>query len=116
MSSERVKRYSQAFKQQVVREYEAGRSAWELQQKYGIGGSETVKRWVKQYGAAGFRSEVVRIQSVEEQYEVQALRARVQELETALAETVLENRLLRTTLAVASESLQVDLKKKYGKR
>jgi transposase-like protein len=115
MSKERVRRYSQAFKQQVVREYEAGRSAWELQQKYGIGGSQTVKRWVKQYGTAGFRSEVVRIQRVEEQDELRTLRTRVQELESALAETVLENRLLHTTLELASASLQLDLKKKYGR-
>ncbi len=33
MSKERVRRYSQAFKQQVVQEYEAGSSALELQQK-----------------------------------------------------------------------------------
>ncbi len=116
MSKERVRRYSQAFKQQVVQEYEAGSSALALQQKYGIGGSETVKRWVKQYGRAGYRSEVVHIQSGDDQLEVQAMQARLQELEAALAESVLENRLVRTTLEVASHSLQIDLKKKFGKR
>ncbi|MDQ4078472.1 MAG: hypothetical protein M3220_19785 [Chloroflexota bacterium] len=64
----------------------------------------------------GYRSEVVHIQSVEDQLAVQAMQARLQELEAALAESVLENRLLRTTLAVASQTLQIDLKKKFGKR
>ena len=114
MTQEPQKRYSQAFKQQVVREYEAGSSVSQLQQKYAIGGNETIKRWVRHYGAAAFRSEVVVIQSVEDQLEVRHMRARLRELEAALAESVLENRLLRRTLEVASQRLQIDLKKKYG--
>jgi transposase-like protein len=50
MNKEPIRRYSQAFKQQVVREYEAGASIYQLLQKYGIGGHNTVKQWVKQYG------------------------------------------------------------------
>ena len=50
MKKERIKRYSEAFKHQVVREYEAGASARWLMQKYGIGGDSTIKRWVHQYG------------------------------------------------------------------
>ena len=36
-----LKRYSQAFKQQIVREYEAGATASQLSQKYGIMGGST---------------------------------------------------------------------------
>ncbi len=116
MSKEYMKRSREAFKQQVVREYEAGSSKSYLEQKYGIGGQATINRWVKQYGSAGYRSEGVHMQSVEDQLEVRAMQARLQELEAALAESVLENRLLRTTLAVASQTLQIDLKKKFGRR
>ena len=116
MSQERMKRYSQALKQQIVQEYEAGSSAYELQQKYGITGHGTIKRWVQQYGRAAFRSEIVHIQSVEDQLEVQAMQARIQQLEAALTAEVLENRMLRTTLEVASATLQIDLKKKFGKQ
>ena len=40
------------------------------------------------------------------------MKQRIAELEAALAEVVLENRMLNTTLEVASQSLEMDLKKK----
>ena len=111
-----VKRYSQAFKQQVVREYEAGASVYSLLNKYGIGGYQTVKRWVKQYGRSGYRSETVIIQSVEDQQEFQAMKEKIKQLESALADAVLDNHMLKATLEVASEAYQVDLKKTFGKK
>jgi len=114
MKKEYVKRYSQAFKQKIVREYEAGASAYSLAQQYGIGGQTTIKRWVAQYGRSGFRAEQVVIQSLEDQHEVQAMRERITALERALAESVLENRMLTTTLEVASQALDMDLKKTFG--
>jgi len=116
MIKEPIKRYSQAFKQQVVREYEDGASIYSLRQKYGIGAHNTIERWVKQYGRFGYRAEVVHIQTVEDQVEFQALKSRVAELESALAESVLENRMLTTTIEVASQALGVDLKKNFGKK
>lgn len=116
MAKEPVKRYSQAFKQQVVREYEAGASIYSLLQKYGIGAHNTVRRWVKKYGKSGYRSEVVVIQSVEDQLEVKAMKARIAELESALAASVLENRMLSGTLETASQALEMDLKKTFVKR
>lgn len=116
MIKEPIKRYSQAFKQQVVREYEAGASNFSLRQKYGIGAHQTVERWVKQYGRFGYRSELVHIQTVEDQLEVKAMKKRMAELESALAESTLENRMLKTTLEVASQALELDLKKTFGKK
>ena len=116
MKKEPVKRYSQAFKQQVVKEYEAGASANHLRQKYGIGSPATVKQWVKQYGCYGFRSEQVMIQTVADQMEVKAMKQRIADLETALAEVVLENRMLNATLEVASQALEMDIKKNFGKK
>jgi transposase len=116
MEKDKVRRYSQAFKQQVVREYEGGASLYSLLQKYGIKGHNTVKRWIEKYGRSGFRSEVVLIQGVEDQLEVKAMKARIAELESALAASVLENRMLSATLEVAGRELQMDLKKSFGKR
>lgn len=116
MNKEPIKRYSQAFKQQVVREYEAGASAHSLRQKYGIGGPGTIKQWVMRYSRSGFRAEVVRIQSVEDQVEFQGMKQRIVDLESALAQSVLENRMLTATIEVASQSLGVDLKKNFGKK
>lgn len=116
MIKEPIRRYSQAFKQQVVREYENGASIYNLRQKYGIGAHNTVERWVKQYGRCGYRSEVVHIQTVEDQLEYKAMKSRITELESALAQSVLENRLLTTTIEVASQAMGVDLKKNFGKK
>jgi transposase-like protein len=115
MEKQAIKRYSQAFKQQVVREYEGGTSIYHLMQKYGIGAHETVKRWVERYSRAGYRNEVVVIQTVEDQLEVKAMKQRITELEKALADNVLENQMLRATVEVASQALGMDLKKNFGK-
>ena len=116
MKKETVKRYSQAFRQQVVREYEKGVSVHSLQQKYGIGGATTIKGWIEKYSCSGYRSELVIIQNVEDQLEFKEMKQRIVELEAALAESVLENRMLKTTVAVASEALGMDIKKNFGKK
>jgi transposase len=116
MQKEPVRRYSQSFKQQVVREYEAGTSIYKLLAKYGIGGHKTVQQWINKYSRAGYRHEVVRIQTVEDQLAVKAMKVRIAELESALAEQVLENRMLKTTLEVASQTLDMDLKKNFARR
>lgn len=111
MKKEQVKRYSQAFRQQVVREYEAGATIYSLRQQYGIGGYNPVKQWIEQFSRAGYRSELVVIQTVADQVEVKMMKQRLAALEAALAETVLENRMLQTTLEVAGQALEIDLKK-----
>jgi transposase-like protein len=100
MNKEPIKSYSQAFKQQAVREYEAGASNFSLRQKYGIGAHHTVERWVKQYGRSGYRSELVIIQTVADQLEVKAMKARITDLESALAASVLKNRMLHASRLV----------------
>lgn len=116
MKKEPIKRYSLAFKQQVIREYEAGASVNSLRHKYAIGSTGTIKAWIKKYGRLGYRSEVIRIQSIEDQAEVQAMKVRIQELEAALAQEALEKHMLNTTLEVASKALEIDLKKNFGKK
>jgi transposase-like protein len=116
MEKQKIKCYSMAFKMQVVREYEEGASIYSLTRKYGIGSYTTIKRWIKQYGRIGLRTEKVVIQTVEDQIEFRAMKERIAELEAALAEAVLENRMLKTTLEVASEALEMDIKKNFGKK
>jgi len=116
MKKEPVKRYSQALKQQVVREYEKGESIYKLRQKYGIGGHKTIENWIKKYGKEGLRSKLIVIQSVDDQQEVKAMKSRITELESALAESILENRMLSATVEVASQHFEVDIKKNFGKR
>ena len=116
MKKEYIKRYSQAFKQQIIKEYEAGASANYLSEKYGIRGGNTIKNWVKKYGKKGYRNEVVQIQTVEDQEEVKGMRQRIKELEAALAQSVLDKRMLETIVEVSSRELGIDLKKNLGSR
>lgn len=72
MKKETVRRYSLAFKQQVVREYEARASIYSLRDIYGIGSYLTAKRWIERYGRFGYRAEVVVIQTAEDQHGLKA--------------------------------------------
>lgn len=45
------KRFSEAFKKQVVREFEQGLlNKDQLQRKYGLGGNSTILKWCRKYG------------------------------------------------------------------
>ena len=107
----KIKRYSEAFKRQVVGEYESGSSISDLQKKYGITGGETIPNWIKKYGRQGFRHEVVRIQTAEEANRVKELEQQVQDLEQALGKVTLEKLKLECTLEELEETYGVEVKK-----
>ena len=86
----KYKRYSEAFRRMVVREYESGISISTLQKKFGIGGMTTISRWIDRYGKVGVRAKLVRIQTSEEANRVDELEKRVEELEQALGKVTLE--------------------------
>lgn len=105
------KRYSEALKRQVVLEYEAGISITDLQKKYGIGGTETIPRWIKKYAKDGFRHELIRIQTSEEINRIKTLEGKVEELEQALGKVMLEKLKLESILEELEESYGVEVKK-----
>ena len=107
-----VKRYSIAFKKQVVEEYEAGASMYELNRKYGIKGSHTLQNWVQQYSRQGVRHKLMVIQSPQEQERVKELEGQIAELEKLVAQLSLDKFMLENTLAVAESELGYEVKKK----
>ena len=109
-------RYSEAFKKQVVREYEAGKSATSLRNKYGIKGGSTVTGWVRKYGREGSRYEQMVIQKPEEQQRVKVLEKRIQELESALAQVMLDKLMLESLVEVIEEEEGLEVKKNIGRR
>ncbi len=109
----KIKRYSEAFKRQVVAEYEAGNDISVLAKKYGITGGMTIKYWIKKYAKDGFRHELVRIQTAEEANRVRELEQQVKELEQALGKVMLEKLKLESILEVLHED-DVELVKKNG--
>ena len=107
-----IRRYSLAFKQQVVKEYEAGASASELRRRYGIGSTHMVVQWVERYGREGVRHKLMVIQSPEEQERVRELEARIAELEKLTAQLSLDKFMLECSLTVAEKELGHKVKKK----
>lgn len=111
MTKRIMKRYSEAFKRQVVREYEEGFSVYDLRRRYGITGNGTVERWVKKYAHAGLRHELVVIQRADEREREKELEQRLREMESAMSQLVLEKVVLECSLAEAEKLLGQDVKK-----
>lgn len=111
MTMQKIKRYSESFKRQVVAEYEAGSSIPALNRKYGITGEHTIQSWIKKYAKEGFRHELVRIQTIEEANRVKELEQKVQQLEQALGKVVLEKLKLESILEELEEMYGVEVKK-----
>lgn len=109
--TKQVKRYSEAFKLQVVSEYEAGSNISDLQKKYGITGGSTIRRWIKKYAKEGFRHELIRIQTAQEARQVKELEKQVQELEQVLGKVTLEKLKLESILEELEEAYSVEVKK-----
>jgi transposase-like protein len=96
-------RYSEAFKMEVVGELEREQLPFEqLRQKYGIGGCDTVQRWVQKYGN-GSRGKIIRVETPKEIDQLKQLKERVRRLESALADANIELALERAYTQVACE-------------
>jgi len=114
-----VKRYSEAFKLQVIRELETGRfdSPFEAGRAYGVG-LGTVGYWLRRYGKNHLLGKVVRVMKADEQAEVHALRKQVRELKGALADAHLDMKLEAAYLKIACRTAGVvdvdDFKKKHA--
>jgi len=103
--------YSEAFKLQVVMEYEKGGvSVLALQRKYNIGGNETITKWVNRYGKNG-------LGSVEtDQDDNVRVNDRLTNivLKKELEEARLKIAALEALVEASSKHTGIDLKKKFG--
>ena len=100
-----VRRYSEALKRQVVEEFESGRSsAKEAVEEYGIENKRTVYRWVRKYGRNRTQTKIIRVIMKDE-------KERIKELEGALAESTIKNRVLEEMLKVYEETQGGTIKK-----
>lgn len=113
-----VRRYSEAFKRQVVEELEQGKftSAFDAQQSYGILGDGTVSRWMKKYGRDNLFPKLVRIETMKEKDRVKEAHKRIRNLETALSDAHIDNCLEHAFLEIACERMGIsveEFKKKH---
>jgi len=114
-----VRRYSISFKRQVISDLESGRfdSIEAVRQHYGIGGKQTVSKWLRKYGKNHLLPKVVIVQKPNERDRIRQLRQQVSDLQRALGKTQAENLLNREFLRIACDDLGCDMeafKKKAG--
>ncbi len=104
-------RYSEAFKQQVISELEAGRfkNPFAASRAYRIRGTSTVIRWLHKYGRSDLMPRRVTIATMTEQDETKALKKRVRELERALADTHMKELLGEAYLKIACKRMAMDV-------
>lgn len=102
---EETVRYSESFKLQVVREIEEGRhvSCHAAREAYGIGGRDTVQRWMRTYGRSHLLRKVVHVQTADERSELRKAKDRIAFLEKALLDAHLDLRAERAYLEIACE-------------
>ncbi len=107
MSNRIIRRYSQAFKQQVVLEMESGRfgSVLEARLHHGITGATTVRDWVRRFGKGHLLTKVVRVEQIGEADQMMALRREVSRLEKALGQTQAQSLLNAEYLKLACERM-----------
>jgi transposase-like protein len=115
-----IVRYSEAFKQQLLRELEEGKfaSVQAAARAYGIRGRATLQHWMRRYGRTHLLRKVVRVETPKEVNEAKELRKRVRELEKALADAHIDSRLDAAYLEIACEAAGItdvaDFKKKHA--
>lgn len=92
MDGDVVLRYSEAFKRQVIEECESGR--WRTLEAagaaYGVHGHGTIKGWAQRYGKNHLLRRLVRVQTPDEQTELEKLKARLRQVEAALVDAKVE--------------------------
>lgn len=108
-------RYSISFKQKVVKEIEEeGLLISEANRRYGIGGAETINKWLKGLGKQHLLNKVVRVQTQDEKDRLLALEKEVKKLKLALADAYLARDCAEEVVKQAGKLYGVDLKKKFG--
>jgi len=105
------KRYSEAFKMSVVREFEKGFTSKDtIQEKYGIGGNSMVLDWCRIYGKLayphGLKGNGRRMKDPEKQ--------RIKDLEQALKMAHLKIKAYEKLIEVTEHNEGIDIIKKDG--
>ena len=112
--SKKTYRYSDCFKQSVVLEIEKnGLTIQEARLRYGIGGGETIQKWLVKFGKHHLLNKVVRVETKDERNELKRLRDENQKLKIAYAELAIDPKLSEKVIEKADELFGLDLKKKY---
>jgi len=110
-----VIRYSNCFKQKVVRELEEeGISRAAIARRYGIKGGATIRDWLRKFGKNHLLNQVIRVEMKGEKDEVKRLEAELRKLKEAYADLSLKQVFTEKLIEIANAELKTDLKKNFG--
>lgn len=111
MKRRTIRQYSISFKRQVIGDLESGRfdCLESARRHYGIGGMNTIQKWLRKYGKNHLLPKVVIVQKPDEKNQIRALKQQVAELQRALGQTQVENVLNAEFLKIACGDLGCDV-------
>jgi transposase-like protein len=101
-------RYGEAFKKQVVREFEQGLlNKDQLQRKYAIGGNSTVLKWCRKYGKFAYNTPTQNGRPMSDPQ-----KQRIKELEKKLKAAELKLKVYDKLIEITNRDLDQDIIKK----
>ena len=104
------KKYTEAFKRQVVREFEQGLvNKDQLKRKYGIAGKSAVLKWCRKYGKLDYSKPLVSGPSMKQK---DPQKRRIRELEEKLKAAELKLKVYDKLIEVTNRELDADVIKK----
>ncbi|SHK32276.1 hypothetical protein SAMN05444267_10036 [Chryseobacterium polytrichastri] len=105
-----VHQYSEAFKRQVVSEYERGLyTKSQLQTLYNIRGHSCIPRWLVKYGNFTYERQLSKGRPMKDPQ-----KQKIKELEAALAKKEEELKVFRKFIEIAERELKIGIVKKSG--
>lgn len=108
-------RYSNGFKERVVRELEEEHlSVKDIQRRYGIRGNVTIQGWIRTFGKHHLLNRVVKIETMDEKDRIKELEKQIKELKLRLADSVMGEHILEEVIKEANRMYNTDLKKRLG--
>jgi transposase-like protein len=108
-------RYSNGFKERVVRELEEEHlTITDLQRRYGIRGNVTIQGWIRTFGKHHLLNRVVKIETMDEKDRIKELEKQIKELKLKLADSVMGEHILEEVIKEANRMYKTDLKKRLG--
>ena len=106
------KQFSEAFKKQVVREFEQGLlNKDQLKAKYGLGGNSTVLKWCRKYGKFAYDSPTQNGRPMKDPQ-----KERIKELEKKLKAAELKLKVYDKLIEITNRELDTDVIKKIEAR
>ena len=111
------KRYSEAFKRKVISDIQDGiYSPWRAMRIYGIGGKMTIYKWIAKYNPTCRVRDDKELTVMDKDDSIPRLKERIRYLEKLVSDLSIEKKILETTIDIANETYNLDLKKNLGKK